>query len=219
MVAIVPDIELLKNEEALASVLAEMRSASRNGTILDIPSLSGNNSDILSVLSEVQELSNDNGTLSEDERRQLSKSMHARMVAVALGLRGSIEDGEHIVPIMLSDLVSFAQFDEFVIVLPEDISGPIEEQAMLHDLELLFDKTGTRVKWVIDCSGLKTFSGLLFGNLIFYQDKLRENGKGLYLHWLPEGILEQRQLSVLIRVLNLIKIGGQLFSSDEIEKT
>ena len=216
MVAIVPDADLLKHEAVLASVLEQMRAAQESSSVCET-ALLDSPPEIQEFLRELKELQASDQGLNSKQLEIRTKSLQARMIALALGLKGEVPPTDSVEPVRISRLVSFSLFEKFVIVLPEDVSGPHEEQELLHDLELLFEKTGTRVKWVIDCSGLKTFSGLLFGNLIFYQDRLRQANKGLYLHWLSESILEQRQMDVLVKVLNLVKIGGQFFSSDQFE--
>jgi anti-anti-sigma regulatory factor len=222
LVSIIPDIAVLSEEDTVKDVLALMRSnrgfqspQERSDALSRIQSAPSENHTIKEFIVELSSLKSGETNLSADQLSKNLQSLRARMIAVGLGLGSNVEVTSSIQPVKLSNLVSYARFEDFVIVLPENISNRVTEQQMLFDFELLFDTVGTRLKWVVDCSGITHFSGMLFGNLIYHQDRLREAGKGLYVHWLHKDILDERRMEVLKKVLNLVQIGGQLFSSDQ----
>ena len=221
MVLIIPDSKILSEETTIEAVLQSLRSPSRSSVIsvradgMD-SKLNQTGSDYLcDIVREVDSLFKIKDSLSLEDFTEKIKTIRMRVLTCCLGLHSSIPIDTNITIHTTSSVFSYCLIDSLVIALPETIQNAADERQMLYDFELLFDKTACRYKWIVDCSGFRTFSGLLFGNLIYYQDRLRESGQGMYLYWLKQDLLREQQMQTLTRVLNLIKIGGQYFSSDQ----
>lgn len=221
MVLIIPDSKILSEETAIEVVLQSLRLPPASSVLTPADSEAASklnqtdNRYLTDIVREVDLLYKTKDSFSRDDFTDKIKSIRMRVLTCCLGLDCSIPNDTNVKIHTASSVFSYCIIDSLVIALPETIQNSADERQMLYDFELLFDKTACRYKWIIDCSGFKTFSGLLFGNLIYYQDRLRESGQGMYLYWLKPDLLKAQQMQTLIRVLNLIKIGGQYFSSDQ----
>ncbi len=106
-------------------------------------------------------------------------------------------------------------YNEVLILLPPLVASLDDERQLLSDFESILDDIPRRYDWVVDCSGLKVFSGLFFGNLIFYQERLRGNNRNLHFCWLGESLLPERQMHTLTRIFGLVKVGNHFFSDHQ----
>ncbi|MCB0309967.1 MAG: hypothetical protein KDD42_01950 [Bdellovibrionales bacterium] len=101
--------------------------------------------------------------------------------------------------------------DKLVILLPE-ISNEDSSSRALAGLEEIVEFERYRSDWVVDFSQVDTMPGIFLANVIFHQDRLRMAGYNLYVSWLRQEAFSAQQTATLEKVLNLVAIGGFLFS-------
>ena len=154
------------------------------------------------------------------------EELRFRIIATAMGVQSSLqamevvsslEDVESVLrssPLHFetSGIVYAILQDHIMILLPR-IESSTHLESVTFTLDDIAEKIPGHLNWVVDFSAVESLPVELLGAIIYHISRLHDQGALLFLSWLKKGSLTQAQSKALVRLLDLVDIGGYWFSS------
>ncbi len=195
-------------------------------------SLLHNDSFIGAICGQLHDLVNKNQTessLTPEEQNFLKRGceeLRFRIIATAMGVRSSTDSSDMITSVESAEQtlrssslhfepsgVVYAKLEQHIVILLPRIESSAHLESVTYVLDDVAEKVKGNLNWIVDFSAVKSLPVELLGAIIYHISRLHDQGAVLFLSWLKKDSLTQAQSKALVRLLDLVDIGGYWFSS------